>query len=141
MHAAGPALRLRGDWPLPGPVPDPGGPRGSRSGLWCRWGRDGSGPRVESAHPGEDGQPVAEIVPGRSQRVGQAAAALASIGQQPRGTVEDLRQAIGRSPPATVRIVDSLVDLGLVDRRLVRRRMIDDLLTDLDPQEAAVLTR
>jgi MarR family transcriptional regulator, negative regulator of the multidrug operon emrRAB len=48
---------------------------------------------------------------------GEAAAALAVIAQQPRGTVEDLRQAIGRSQPATVRIVDRLVEHGLVERR------------------------
>lgn len=96
---------------------------------------------------------------------GGAAAALATIAQQPGGTVEDLRQAIGRSQPATVRIVDRLVDLGLVDRRsagrgpavsltptdagrqrareviAVRHRIIDELLPDLDPQEVAVLTR
>lgn len=48
---------------------------------------------------------------------GGAAAALAAIAQQPGGTVEDLRRAIGRSHPASVRIVDRLVELGLVDRR------------------------
>ena len=48
---------------------------------------------------------------------GETAAALAVIAQQPGGTVEDLRQAIGRSQPATVRIVDRLVEHGLVERR------------------------
>lgn len=52
---------------------------------------------------------------------GEAAAALAVIAQQPRGTVEDLRQAIGRSQPATVRIVDRLVEHGLVERRAGER--------------------
>jgi DNA-binding MarR family transcriptional regulator len=96
---------------------------------------------------------------------GGAAAALATIAQQPGGTVEDLRQAVGRSQPATVRIVDRLVELGLVDRRsagrgpavaltatpagiqrakevlAVRRDVIGELVPDLDPEEAAVLTR
>jgi MarR family transcriptional regulator, negative regulator of the multidrug operon emrRAB len=52
-----------------------------------------------------------------SEVSGEAAAALAVIAQQPRGTVEDLRRAIGRSQPATVRIVDRLVERGLAERR------------------------
>jgi DNA-binding MarR family transcriptional regulator len=48
---------------------------------------------------------------------GETAAALAVIAQQPGGTVEDLRQSIGRSQSATVRIVDRLVEHGLVERR------------------------
>jgi DNA-binding MarR family transcriptional regulator len=95
---------------------------------------------------------------------GGAAAALAVVAQQPGGTVEDLRRAIGRSHPATVRIVDRLVELGLVDRRpsgrgpavaltataqglerarevvLVRRRVIREAMPDLTPEEATVLT-
>jgi DNA-binding MarR family transcriptional regulator len=59
------------------------------------------------------GDEVEEIV-GAS---GVAAAALAVIAQQPRVTIEELRQAIGRSHPAAVRIVDRLVALGLVERR------------------------
>lgn len=96
---------------------------------------------------------------------GEAAAALLTIAQQPGGTVEDLRLAIGRSQPATVRIVDRLVQLGLVERRpsgrgpavalhataagaergrdllAVRRRVIDELVADLSDEESAVLTR
>jgi MarR family transcriptional repressor of emrRAB len=48
---------------------------------------------------------------------GEAAAALAVIAQQPGGTVETLRRAIGRSQPATVRIVDRLAERDYVRRR------------------------
>jgi MarR family transcriptional regulator, negative regulator of the multidrug operon emrRAB len=95
---------------------------------------------------------------------GGAAAALAAIAQQPGGTVEDLRRAIGRSHPASVRIVDRLVELGLVTRRpsgrgpavaltataegrerareilAVRRRVIGEAMPELAPDEAAALT-
>jgi DNA-binding MarR family transcriptional regulator len=95
---------------------------------------------------------------------GGAAAALAAIAQQPGGTVEDLRRAIGRSHPAAVRIVDRLVELGLVARRpsgrgpavaltataegrerarevlAVRRRVIGETMPDLAPEETATLT-
>jgi DNA-binding MarR family transcriptional regulator len=95
---------------------------------------------------------------------GEAAAALAVVAQQPGGTVEDLRRAIGRSHPATVRIVDRLVELGLVERRpsgrgpavaltatesglerarevlRVRRRVVREAMPELTPAEAASLT-
>jgi DNA-binding MarR family transcriptional regulator len=95
---------------------------------------------------------------------GGAAGALATLAQQPGGTIEDLRQAIGRSQPATVRIVDRLVALGLVDRRpagrgpavaltptpaglerarkiiAVRSRILREALPGLEPAEAAALT-
>jgi MarR family transcriptional regulator, negative regulator of the multidrug operon emrRAB len=48
---------------------------------------------------------------------GAAAAALVMIAQFPDRTVEFLRQAIGLSQPAAVRVVDRLVE-----QRLVRRR-------------------
>jgi len=78
--------------------------------------------------------------------------------------VEDLRRAIGRSHPATVRIVDRLVGLGLVERRragggpavaltatasgrkrareilAVRRGVLADALAGLQPHEDEVLT-
>jgi DNA-binding MarR family transcriptional regulator len=50
---------------------------------------------------------------------GAAAAALVMIAQFPGRTVEFLRQAIGLSHPAAVRVVD-----GLVEDRLVRRRTV-----------------
>jgi DNA-binding MarR family transcriptional regulator len=59
-------------------------------------------------------QTEAEAVTGLS---GEAPAALSVIAQQPGGTVEELRRAINRSQPATVRIVDRLVQRGLVVRR------------------------
>jgi MarR family transcriptional repressor of emrRAB len=48
---------------------------------------------------------------------GAAAAALVTIAQFPGRTVEFLRQAIGLSHPATVRVVDRLVEQDLVQRR------------------------
>jgi MarR family transcriptional repressor of emrRAB len=87
---------------------------------------------------------------------GEAPAALAVITQAPGISVEQLRLAIRRSHPATVRIVDRLVERGLVERRPAARgpalaltataaggdrareliharaRILDDLLTGLD---------
>lgn len=48
---------------------------------------------------------------------GSAAAALVTIAHFPERTVEFLRQAIGLSHPAAVRIVDRLAEQGLVRRR------------------------
>src|SRR3954466_5211939 len=48
---------------------------------------------------------------------GAEAAALVMIAQFPDRTVEFLRQAIGLSHPATVRVVDRLVEARLVRRR------------------------
>jgi DNA-binding MarR family transcriptional regulator len=48
---------------------------------------------------------------------GASAAALLTVAQFPDRTIEFLRQAIGLSHPATVRVVDRLVDSGLVRRR------------------------
>jgi DNA-binding MarR family transcriptional regulator len=48
---------------------------------------------------------------------GSAAAALVTIAHFPERTVEFLRQAIGLSHPAAVRVVDRLVEQGLVRRR------------------------
>ena len=48
---------------------------------------------------------------------GASAAALITVAQFPDRTIEFLRQAIGLSHPATVRVVDRLVDGGLVRRR------------------------
>ncbi len=110
------------------------------------------------------GDRIREETEGVLGHSGGAAAALAAIAQQPGGTVEDLRRAIGRSHPAAVRIVDRLVELGLVDRRpsgrgpavaltataagrerarevlAVRRRVICETMPDLAPAEAATLT-
>ena len=102
----------------------------------------------------------AEAVTGLS---GESTAALAVIAQQPGGTVEALRQAIGRSQPATVRIVDRLAAKGLVERRpsgsgpglalvvteagrdraeqvlTARDAMLDALLSELDADAAGAL--
>src|SRR5918994_609610 len=48
---------------------------------------------------------------------GASAAALITITQFPGRSIEFLRQAIGLSHPATVRVVDRLVEQGLVRRR------------------------
>src|SRR5919109_4294946 len=48
---------------------------------------------------------------------GASAAALVTVAQFPGRTIEFLRQAIGLSHPATVRVVDRLVERGLVRRR------------------------
>lgn len=93
----------------------------------------------------------------------EAAAALATVAQQPGGNVEGLRQAIGRSHSATVRIVDRLVETGLIERRpadrgpavaltataagrdraremlAARARAIDAVLATLDPASAAAI--
>jgi len=110
------------------------------------------------------GDRIREETEGVLGHSGGAAAALAAIAQQPGGTVEDLRRAIGRSHPAAVRIVDRLVELGLVVRRpsgrgpavaltataegrerarrvlAARRRVIGETMPDLAPEEAATLT-
>src|SRR3954449_9244831 len=49
---------------------------------------------------------------------GAAAAALVMVAQFPDRTVEFLRRAVGLSHPAAVRVVDRLVDDGLVRRRV-----------------------
>jgi MarR family transcriptional repressor of emrRAB len=48
---------------------------------------------------------------------GASAAALITIAHFPGRPIEFLRKAIGRSHPATVRVVDRLVEQGLVSRR------------------------
>lgn len=52
---------------------------------------------------------------------GAAAAALVTIAHFPGRSVEFLRQAIGLSHPAAVRVVDRLVEQGLVRRRPAER--------------------
>jgi DNA-binding MarR family transcriptional regulator len=93
----------------------------------------------------------------------EAAAALATIAQRPGGTIESLRRAIGRSHSATVRIVERLVERGLVERRAAARgpalaltvtdagracarimlaaraQAIDSVLDAIDPQSARTL--
>lgn len=54
-------------------------------------------------------------------RTGAAAAALTTLVQFPDRSVEFLRRAIGLSHSATVRVVDQLVDDGLVVRRRAGR--------------------
>jgi DNA-binding MarR family transcriptional regulator len=95
---------------------------------------------------------------------GAAAAALVTIAQYPGRTVEFLRQAIGLSHPAAVRVVDRLVEQRLVRRRVAgagpavaltvtaagrrrareivarRRRVIADALPELSPADAATLS-
>jgi DNA-binding MarR family transcriptional regulator len=94
---------------------------------------------------------------------GAAAAALVSIAHFPDQTVEQLRQAIGLSHPAAVRVVDRLVEQGLVRRRPagrgpavalrvtaagrrrarrildVRRRVLAEALPGLSAAESAAL--
>jgi DNA-binding MarR family transcriptional regulator len=96
---------------------------------------------------------------------GAAPAALVTIAQLPGGTVEELRQAIGLSHPAAVRVVDRLVAAGLVTRRLkgrgpavaltataagrrralraldAREEVLAESFAPLDAAEAAGLTR
>jgi DNA-binding MarR family transcriptional regulator len=48
---------------------------------------------------------------------GASAAALITVARFPDRTIEFVRQAIGLSHPATVRVVDRLVEHGLVRRR------------------------
>lgn len=52
---------------------------------------------------------------------GASAGALIMVAQFPDRTIEFLRQAIGLSHPATVRVVDRLVEGGLVRRRPTRQ--------------------
>jgi MarR family transcriptional regulator, negative regulator of the multidrug operon emrRAB len=95
---------------------------------------------------------------------GAAAAALVTIAQFPGRTVEFLRQAIGLSHPAAVRVVDRLVEQRLVRRRPagrgpavaltttaagrrqarkildVRQRVLADALPELSSAESATLS-
>jgi MarR family transcriptional regulator, negative regulator of the multidrug operon emrRAB len=95
---------------------------------------------------------------------GAAAAALVTIAQYPDRTVEFLRRAIGLSHPAAVRVVDRLVEQGLVGRRPAgagpavaltvtaagrrrarqildrRRRVLADALPHLSRAESAALS-
>jgi MarR family transcriptional regulator, negative regulator of the multidrug operon emrRAB len=94
---------------------------------------------------------------------GAGAAALIMIAQFPGRTIEFLRQAIGLSHPATVRIVDRLVEETLVRRRRtspgpavaltatakgkrqarrileIRQRVIGESLPELSPAESDAL--
>lgn len=96
---------------------------------------------------------------------GAAAAALVMIAHFPDRTVEFLRQAIGLSHPAAVRVVDRLVEQRLVRRRRagrgpavaltttaaggrqartildVRRSVLADALPELTKTESATLAR
>jgi DNA-binding MarR family transcriptional regulator len=111
---------------------------------------------------------VADRVRGETEAAvghsGAAAAALVMIVQFPGRTVEFLRRAIGLSHPAAVRVVDRLVEQGLVRRRAagrgpavaltatpagrraarrvldVRREAVAAALPDLSASEAAALT-
>lgn len=94
---------------------------------------------------------------------GAAAAALLTIAHFPDRTVEFLRQAVGLSHPAAVRVVDRLVEQRLVVRRLagrgpavalrttaagkrqaraildIRRTVLADALPELSAAESATL--
>lgn len=52
----------------------------------------------------------------QAPELGPAAAALALLGHDPGMTIERLRRSLGLSHPGTVRLVDRLVDDGLVIR-------------------------
>lgn len=106
-----------------------------------------------------------EAVQAEAERGGQAAAALAVLGQQSGLGIEGLRRQLRLSQPATVRLVDSLVTDGLVvrragpDRRTVelrltrpgharaeavlsaRRAVLDDVLAGLTAGDRAKLER
>ena len=56
---------------------------------------------------------LAEVFP----RSGEAAAAVVVLGYAPGMAIETLRQALGRSHPGTVRLVDRLAEDGLLERR------------------------
>jgi MarR family transcriptional regulator, negative regulator of the multidrug operon emrRAB len=95
---------------------------------------------------------------------GGSAAALITIAQFPGRSIEFLRRAIGLSHPATVRVVDRLVEQGLVRRRPggggpavaltataagkrqarrileIRQEVIADSLPRLSPAESEALT-
>lgn len=95
---------------------------------------------------------------------GAAAAALVTIAQFPDRTVEFLRQAVGLSHPAAVRVVDRLVEQRLVRRRTagggpavaltptaagrrrarelldIRERVLADALPELSAAESATLS-
>jgi MarR family transcriptional repressor of emrRAB len=95
---------------------------------------------------------------------GAAAAALVTIAHYPDRTVEFLRQAVGLSHPAAVRVVDRLVEQRLVRRRPadrgpavalrttaagkrqarkildIRRRVLADALPELSRSESATLS-
>jgi MarR family transcriptional regulator, negative regulator of the multidrug operon emrRAB len=95
---------------------------------------------------------------------GAAAAALVTIAQYPNRTVEFLRQTLGLSHPAAVRVVDRLVEQRLVRRRPaergpalalaptaagrrraraileLRQRVLADALPELSPAESATLS-
>jgi MarR family transcriptional regulator, negative regulator of the multidrug operon emrRAB len=95
---------------------------------------------------------------------GAAAAALVTIAHFPGRTVEFLRRAIGLSHPAAVRVVDRLVEQGLVSRRAAgggpavaltttaagsrrarelldrRQQVIADALPELSQAESAALS-
>lgn len=95
---------------------------------------------------------------------GASAAALTVIAQYPGSTIEELRQAIGLSHPAAVRVVDRLEERRLVRRRLVvhgpavaltatpagrrtarrlldlRRRVLAEAMPELSAQEAVALS-
>jgi MarR family transcriptional regulator, negative regulator of the multidrug operon emrRAB len=94
---------------------------------------------------------------------GASAAALITIAQFPDRTIEFLRQAVGLSHPATVRVVDRLVEQKLVRRRQsgpgpavalratasgtrqarrileIRQKVLANSLPELSPTESDVL--
>ncbi|GAB2703495.1 MarR family winged helix-turn-helix transcriptional regulator [Nocardia thraciensis] len=59
---------------------------------------------------------MSEVTQGPAGRSGVTAAALATVGQYPGLTVEELRRCLGISQPATVRTVDALQARGLLVR-------------------------
>lgn len=73
-------------------------------------------------------------------RGGSAPAALVHLQAWPGGSVEALRQVVGLSQPAAVRLVDALVADGLVERRAgADRRTLALQLTPAGTQEASRL--
>jgi DNA-binding MarR family transcriptional regulator len=109
------------------------------------------------------GDRLREATEGESGHGGQAAAALAILAQQAGLGIEGLRQQVGLSQPATVRLVDRLAAEGLLvrapgpDRRSLelkltragrlradavlsaRRGVLDEALKSLAASERAVL--
>jgi DNA-binding MarR family transcriptional regulator len=71
-----------------------------------------------------------EVTRAETDRGGQAPAALAILAQQDRLGIEGLREQVGLSQPATVRLVDGLVADGLATRRPGQdRRSVEIRLT------------
>lgn len=75
---------------------------------------------------------LAEIVEKRSGRSGEAPAALTALGHQPGLSNDALSRLLGLTHTGTVRLIDRLIDDGLVERRIAAhdRRGVALFLTE-----------